>query len=86
MSGTDKTFGLRDKDGKFYIGNKEAKIKENNIIIGDKEYAGTPGLWELIVVTTPDDNILNGDYDMGIMIWDYADIMHSTNALRRKND
>ena len=27
-SGTDKTFGLRDKDGKFFIGNKEAKIKE----------------------------------------------------------
>ena len=26
-SGTDKTFGLRDKDGRFYIGNKEAKIK-----------------------------------------------------------
>ena len=25
--GTGKTFGLRDKDGKFYIGNKEAKIK-----------------------------------------------------------
>ena len=35
-SGTDKTFGLRDKDGKFYIGNREAKIKENNIILGDK--------------------------------------------------
>ena len=42
--GTDKTFGLRDKDGKFYIGNKEAKIKENNVIVGDKEYAGMPGL------------------------------------------
>ena len=27
-SGTDKTYGLRDKDGKFYIGSKEAKIKE----------------------------------------------------------
>ena len=27
MSGADKTFGLRDKDGKFYIGNKEAKNK-----------------------------------------------------------
>ena len=26
-SGTDKTCGLRDKDGKFYIGNKEAKNK-----------------------------------------------------------
>ena len=36
MSGADKTFGLRDKDGKFYIGNKKAKIKENNIIVGKK--------------------------------------------------
>ena len=60
-SGTDKTFGLRDNDGKFYIGNKEAKIKENNIIVGDKEYVGTPGLWEFIVATTPDDKIfING--------------------------
>ena len=25
MSGADKAFGLRDKDGRFYIGNKEAK-------------------------------------------------------------
>ena len=29
-SGADKTFGLRDKDGKFYIGNNETKVKENN--------------------------------------------------------
>ena len=80
-SGTDKTFGLRDKDGKFYNGNKEAKIKENNIIVGDKEYVGTHGLWELIVTTTPDDKLFsNGDLD------DYASIMHSTNALRRNND
>ena len=63
-SGTDKTFGLRDKDGKFYIGSKEAKIKENNIIVGEKEYAGTPGLCELIVATTPDHKIFTN----GIMI------------------
>ena len=81
VSGADKTFGLRDKDGRFYIGNKEAKIKENNIIVGDREYTGTPGLWELIVARSPDDKILtNGDYD------NYAEIMHSTNALRRNND
>ena len=43
-SGADKTFGLRDKNGKFYIGNKKAKMKENNVIVGDKEYVGTPGL------------------------------------------
>ena len=63
-SGTDKTFGLRDMDGNFYIGNKKAKIKEKNIIIGEKEYAGTPGLWKLIVATTPDDKIFTN----GIMI------------------
>ena len=80
-SGTDKTFKFRDKDGKCYIGNKEAKIKENNIIIGDKEYAGKLGLWELIVATTLDDTIFtNRDYD------NYAEMMHSTNALRRNND
>ena len=61
MSGADKTFGMRDKDSKFYIGNKEAKTKENNVIVGNKEYAGTPGLWELIVARSPDDEIvING--------------------------
>ena len=79
--GADKTFGLRDMDGKFYIGNKEAKIKENNIIVGGKEYAGTLGLWELIVGRSPYDKIFtNGDYD------NCAEIMYSTNAVRRNND
>ena len=58
-----------------------SKIKENNIIVDDREYAGTPELWKLIVATTPDDKIFtNGDYD------NYAEIMHSTNALWRNND
>ena len=81
VSSADKTFELRDKDGKFYIGKKEAKIKENNIIVGNKEYAGTPGLWELIVARSQDHKIFtNGDYD------NYTEMMHSTNALRRNND
>ena len=81
VSGADKTFGLRDKDGRFYIGNKEAKINDNNIIVGNKEYTGKPGLWELIVARSPDDkNFTNGDSD------NYAEIMHSTNASRRNND
>ena len=75
VSGGDRTFGLRDKDGKFYIRNKEAKIKENNIIVGNKEYSGTLGLCELIVARSPDDKFFtNWDYD------NYAAIMHSTNA------
>ena len=42
----------------------EAKIKENNIIVGVREYLGTPGLWELIVATTLDDEFS----PIGIMI------------------
>ena len=61
VSGADQTFVLRDKDGKFYIVNKEAKIKENNIIVGDRQYVGTHGLWELIVATTPDDKIFTNE-------------------------
>ena len=63
----------------FTLGTR--KQNKNNIIVGDKEYAGKTGLWELIVATSPDDKIFtNGDYN------NYAEIMHSTNALRRNND
>ena len=30
VSGANKTFGLRDKTGKFFTGNKKTKISENN--------------------------------------------------------
>ena len=46
------------------LGNKETKINENNIIVGDKEYVGTPELWDLIVATTPVDKMFTD----GIMI------------------
>ena len=64
VSGANKTFGLRDKKGKFYVGNNEATIKENNITVDDKEFVFTPELWELIVATTPDDTIFTN----GIML------------------
>ena len=52
---------MRDKNVQFYIGNKDVKLKENNIIVGENEYAGTPGLWELIVAITFDDKIFTND-------------------------
>ena len=64
----------------FTSGTKKQK-KENNIVVGNKEFTHTPGLWELIVARSPDEKIFtNGDYD------NYAEIMHSTKALRRNND
>ena len=49
----DRTYGLYDKAGKFYIGNKLAIIVDNDLVVGKDEYEGTPGLWELIVSKEP---------------------------------
>ena len=49
----DTTFGIREKEGLYYIGDKQAAIADNNIIIGDEKFKGTPGLWELIMTKNP---------------------------------
>ena len=76
----DRRWGLNDKEGVFYIGNTPpVGIKENNIVVEDEEYEGTPGLWELIVSVEP--NVFTDeDYK------NYASIMLKTNALHRNNN
>ena len=53
----DRTYGLYDKERKFYIGNKLAIIVDNDLVVGKDEYEGTPGLWELTVSKNPDKTI-----------------------------
>ena len=50
------------------------------IIVGENEYQGTPGLWELITMKLPNDQVYD-DEDYG----NYADILVKTNALKRGN-
>ena len=77
----DTTYGLYDRKGNFYIGNKPVVIFDNNIVVDDEEYEGTPGLWELIISKNLDDSIYaNDDYD------NYARLMLKTNTLYRNND
>ena len=73
---TDKTFGLHDKDGKFYIGNSEITISGDDIIIDDDIVIGTFGLWELITSKKPDPEIHTTD-DLET----YTDILLKTNAI-----
>ena len=75
----DRTYGLYDRHGNFYIGNKPVVIIDNNIVVDDKEYEGTSGLWKLIVFKTPQ-GFNNDDYD------NYARLMLKTNTLYRDND
>jgi hypothetical protein len=76
----DTTYGIHDRDGKFYIEDTEIKDGDN-ILVGNKVNEGKPGLRELIVSENPSDEIypLNDKEK-------YTDILMSTNALRRNND
>ena len=65
------------KDGKFYIGTKEVEIKGDNIIIENKSYQGSPGLWELIVAKNPNVGLYTPvDYK------NYKRILIQTDAMR----
>ena len=77
----DRTFGIYDKDSKFYIGDSEVVINDNNINVGGEEYEGTPDLWELIVSKDPS-NITYTDEDYK----NYAKLMVRTNALHVDNN
>ena len=70
----DTTFGIRNVEGLYYIGNKQATIVDNNILIGDEKFKGTPGLWELLMSKKPD-YFNENDYN------EYAKLMVKTNAL-----
>src|ERR1043165_4949683 len=78
---TDTTFGIRSKEGVFYIGDTPITIEGDDITVADKTYTGTPGLWELITMVDPNETIYNrSDYD------DYAEILHKTNAMSRADN
>jgi hypothetical protein len=73
---TDKTFGLHDKNGAFYIGDSEVTITGDDIIVGETKFDGTPGLWELITSKSPDSGIYTtNDLDS------YETILLNTNAI-----
>ena len=77
----DKTQGIYSKDGRLYIGDTMATINDDDILVGDKEYQGTPGLWELLVMKEPDESVFTEeDYE------NYREIMTNTNAMKRGND
>ena len=76
----DKVYGIYDNKGKCYIGDTRIGIIDDNIIVGEKEYQGTPGLWELIIMKIPNDQVYD-DEDYG----NYAEILVNANALKRGN-
>jgi len=77
----DKTFGLYDKHGEFFIGDSPVKIEGDDIIVKDKEYQGTPGLWELLIMKKRDKSIYNRED-----FRNYAEILRHNNAMKHNHD
>ena len=81
---SDKTFGIKpdeEDENKLKIGSKEIEIIGNNIEIEDKIYAGTSGLWELIVrKELPKAEYTEEDY------LNYGRILKQTNAIYHNNN
>ena len=77
----DTTFGIRKIDGHHYIGHTHVIIKDNDIIIDDKKFEGTPGLWKLIMLKEPSyKDFTNDDYKH------YGRILVKTYVLHHRND
>ena len=76
----DKMFGIREEKGHHYIGNKHVIVHENNIIIENEKFEGTPGLWELITSKTQQMSTNRKDYD------NYVKLLLKTNALHHDYD
>ena len=75
---TDKTFGIRDENGLLYIGNKQVIIVNNNIIVDDRKFKGTRGLWELLMSKDPNTYYVDDDdYN------EYSKLMVKTSALHK---
>ena len=75
----DTTFGIYNKDSNFFIGNEQIQIRGDDIIIDDKVYTGSKGLWELIIKKNPVD-YTEEDRDR------YKEILYATNVLYKNND
>ena len=74
--------GLYSEDDNLKIGYKPVKIENDDIIINDERFKGTPGLWELITSNNIPEKEKYGAADLR----DYITIMDITKATYDKNN
>jgi len=80
-SAGDKTFGLDNRGGQFFLGNTEVDSEGNDLVIGGKRYTGTQGLWDLLVMKKTVVGLVTEEDKKN-----YEEIMVETEAMRnRKN-
>ena len=80
----DTTFGLYWNKHKksFMIGDKITVIDKDDIIVNNKRYAGSQGLWRLLTYKDKPDNNLYSQNDLN----NYSKILWETNSIFKNND
>jgi hypothetical protein len=71
----DTTYGIRYDGSRIQLGNSTMLINKDKIFINNEEYEGTEGLYELLFMKKPDQNIYNDD-DLQV----YKNLVEKTNA------
>ena len=83
----DRTYGIRKEGTKLYMGETEVKIDNNDIMVDDVTYEGTPGLWNLIMekdITKIKKNLDQGNYTEND-VENYNKILNQTKVIYRKD-
>ena len=78
----DTTFGINKRGKHHYIGDTHVIIDNNDIIIGNKRFIGTPYLWNLIMLKDPP---IREDYTEKDMK-NYVRILLKTHVLHHDNN
>lgn len=72
---TDTTYGIRrdESENKFFIGNEEVTIANDDLTVKGRLYDGTEGLWQLLTLKEPKDYTAEDESN-------YREILLTTNA------
>lgn len=80
-SDLDKSYGIYSDGKRWYLGDTEIQISKDSIFFKDDVYNGTPGLFELLFLKAPDDNIYD-EKDLDI----YKKLLLESNAYKQRYD
>ena len=75
--GKDLTYGVKKRNGHYFIGDKQIQFVGDDIVVAGKQYEGTQGLWHLLTMKEPAHILYRRD-DLEA----YKDIMVNSNAIR----
>lgn len=75
----DKVYGIRSDGQRWLLGDSPIDVSNDKIIVKGKMYQGTPGLYELLFLKQPNENIYTAD-DLEI----YKEMVLATNAHRQR--